>query len=145
MELRIKRLKQEAKLPEYANKGDAGMDLFHASDNKEDVVIASGARGLLSTGLAMEIPEGCVGLVWDKSGIATKTGLQTIGGVIDSGYRGEIKVAVFNSSSSEIVIRGDQKIAQLLIQNIENPTIVETDDIWEATERGVDGFGSTGV
>ena len=140
MDIQIQQLHSRARLPEYAHVGDAGMDLFSV----ETVNIAAGERTVVPTGLAMAIPEGYVGLVWDKSGIAVTSGLTTLAGVIDAGYRGEIKIAVLNTSKKEYVCEAGQKIAQLLIQPVVQPTIVESNDL-SVTERGQGGFGSTGL
>ncbi|MCX6713784.1 MAG: dUTP diphosphatase, partial [Candidatus Vogelbacteria bacterium] len=85
MKIKVKKLDLEAKLPSYAHLGDAGMDIYAL----EDVVLKSGERARIKTGIAIEIPNGFVGLVWDKSGISTNHGLKTLAGVVDSGYRGE--------------------------------------------------------
>jgi dUTP pyrophosphatase len=90
MELKIKKLHPHASLPSYAHAGDAGFDLFSI----ESVVIPASMRVLVRAGIAMEIPTGYVGLVWDKSGLSNNHGLKTLGGVIDAGYRGEIKVGL---------------------------------------------------
>ena len=90
MELRVKKLKGEAKIPFYAHDNDAGMDLYSC----EDVVIQKGSKALVGTGIALEIPDNYVGLVWDKSGLATTHGLKTLGGVVDAGYRGEVMVGL---------------------------------------------------
>ena len=92
--LKIKKISPNAIVPSYAHPGDAGMDLYSC----EDVTISPSERKLIPTGISVIIPEGCVGLIWDKSGLAVKHGLTTLAGVIDEGYRGEIKVAIFNTS-----------------------------------------------
>lgn len=139
MQLKIKKLEQGAVLPNYATAGDAGMDLFAL----ESARIEPGARTQIRTGIAMEIPDGFVGLVWDKSGLSHKYGLKTLGGVIDSGYRGEILVGVVNLCTNPIVFEAGQKVAQMLIQKVEQAEIVEVDDL-SSTDRGEGGFGSTG-
>ncbi len=139
MELRIKKLHPNAKLPAYAQAGDAGFDLCVF----EDTLVHHGARVLAGTGIVMEIPVGYVGLIWDKSGLSNNHGLKTLGGVIDAGYRGEIKVGVVNLSTSDYVIEAGQKIAQMLIQKVETPILVEVDELSD-TARGDSGFGSTG-
>ncbi len=137
--LNIKKLHTRAKLPHYAHPHDAGADLFSV----EDVVIPPGERVLVSTGIALEIPEGYVGLVWDKSGLSTTHGLKTLGGVIDAGYRGEIKIGIINLSKDPYHLGVGHKVAQLLLQNVEHAHIVEVDDLSSST-RGEGGFGSTG-
>ncbi len=140
MNLAIKKLLPEATLPQYAHDTDAGMDLCSV----EQLTVHPQERVLVSTGIALAIPTGYVGLVWDKSGIATKTGLTTLAGVIDSGYRGELKIALLNTSTENYTIVPGQKIAQLLIQPIMHPVLREVDSL-PATERGDGGFGSTGL
>lgn len=139
MTLRIKKLHPEATLPKYALPNDAGMDIF----SNETTVINSGERKLISTGISMAIPAGFVGLVWDKSGIASKHGIKTMAGVIDSGYRGEVKILVHNLSDSSFQVEKGSKIAQLLIQPVHQLEIKEVEEL-DSTERGADGFGSTG-
>lgn len=139
MEIKVKKIDKEALLPVYANIDDAGADLFCA---KETVVLA-GKRGLVPTGISMEIQEGYVGLIWDKSGLAVKSGITTIAGVIDASYRGEIMVAVFNLSDEPHTFSVGNKIAQILIQPIIKGNFVEA-DILSNTERNDKGFGSTG-
>lgn len=139
MILKIKKLKENAKIPAYAHPGDAGFDLFVA----EEVVISAGKRVLVGTGIALEIPDGFVGLIWDKSGLATVHGLKTLGGVIDAGYRGEIKVGIINLSAEDYTISAGHKVAQMLIQKVERADIKEVAELSDAI-RGEGGFGSTG-
>ncbi len=139
MPLHIKKLHPEAVLPRYALPNDAGMDLF----SNEAAIINSNERKLISTGISMAIPAGFVGLVWDKSGIASKHGIKTMAGVIDSGYRGEVKILMHNLSDKSFVVEKGSKIAQLLIQPVHQLEITEVDEL-DSTERGTGGFGSTG-
>lgn len=139
MEMKLKKLKVEAKLPAFAHDDDAAMDLFAA----EDVTIEPGTRAAVPTGVAMAIPEGYVGLIWDKSGIAVKRGLKTIAGVIDAGYRGEVLVGLHNLGDEPQTFESGDKVAQMLIQKFEHPTLVEVEELDE-TARGEGGFGSTG-
>lgn len=141
MVIKIKRLCEEAIIPKYATRGDAGMD-FYAN---ETITIRSQERKLISTGIAIAIPLGYVGLIWDKSGIATKQGLKTMAGVIDSGYRGEIKILVHNLSNETHIIEAGKKIAQMLIQPVEQREVIEVTELDNNTERGDGGFGSTGL
>ncbi len=136
--LKIERLNSQAKLPQKAHPSDAGFDLF----STEDYSIPAYSQALIKTGLKLAIPNGCVGLIWDKSGLAN-LGYTTMGGVIDSSYRGEIKVIFKNLSEDIVNIETGQKIAQLLIQKIENLKIKET-NINDKTSRQENGFGSTG-
>jgi dUTP pyrophosphatase len=137
--LKTKRLREDAKIPAYAHPGDAGLDLYVA----EDVTLLSGKRAGVLTGIAMEIPEGYVGLIWDKSGLSMRHGLKTLGGVIDAGYRGEVIVGIINLSDEEHTIQKGEKVAQMIIQRKESVAIEETEKLSE-TARGERGFGSTG-
>lgn len=140
MELYIKKIRPTSVAPDYANEHDAGMDLYAA----ETVTIQAGQSGLVPTGIAMSIPEGYVGLIWDKSGLAVKHKLVTTAGVIDAGYRGEIQVALMNTGSEPYVAEAGKKIAQLLVQPVSLPTIIEVDELPDS-QRGANGFGSTGL
>jgi dUTP pyrophosphatase len=116
------------------------MDLFA----NETLIIPPNERKLIGTGIALAIPQNFVGLIWDKSGIASKNGLKVMAGVIDSNYRGEVKVLLHNLSSEKYEIIKGNKIAQLLIQPVTQFPILETDDL-DQTSRGEKGFGSTGI
>ena len=139
MELRVQKLHPQAKLPTFAHASDAGMDLYCV----EELALAPGERGQVRTGIALGIPEGYVGLIWDKSGVSHKRGIKTLGGVIDSGFIGEILVGILNTGEEPQTFSIGDKIAQILIQKVEHPTIIETDSL-EDTARGAQGFGSTG-
>lgn len=140
MKIKFQKILKEAITPSYAHPGDAGMDIFSA----EDVTIKAGERKNIKTGLKMELPEGCVALVWDKSGLAFKHGIKTMAGVIDSCYRGEIGIVLVNLSDTDYKIKNGQKIAQVLIQKVENAKI-EVAEKLNDTKRATGGFGSTGV
>lgn len=140
-ELPVKRLTATSTLPSKANLFDAGLDLY--SDEKDPVTLAPGQRRLFSTGISVAIPKGFVGLIWPRSGHAVKTGLDTMAGVIDSPYRGEVKVLLINHSQDHQVYRHGDKIAQLIIQQAPDFTPVETENLDE-TSRGERGFGSSG-
>lgn len=139
MELRVQKLHDAAQVPTYAHEGDAGMDLYALAD----VMLAPGQRTQVKTGIAMEIPLGYVGLIWDKSGLSHKYGLKTLGGVVDAGYRGEIQVGVVNLGSETVTLEAGHKVAQMLMQKVERPTIVLAEELSE-TARGDGAFGSTG-
>jgi dUTP pyrophosphatase len=139
MILKIKKLHQDAKIPKYAHHDDAGCDLFAV----EDTLVKVGQRIPVPTGLVMEIPEGFVGLIWDKSGLAVKHGIKTIAGVIDSTYRGEILVAVTNLSDTDYLFEKGHKIAQMIIQRKETVEFEEVDELTD-TVRGGGRLGSTG-
>lgn len=140
MEVRVKRLHSNAIIPTVASAGDAGYDLFAI----ESVRIAPFERVAVDTGISLELPIGFVGVVWGKSGRALREGLTILGGVIDSSYRGAIKVIVFNASDKEILIESSSKVAQLLIQPVLSVPMMEADDL-RVTARGANGFGSTGL
>lgn len=137
--IRVKRLVSDIKLPSYAHPDDAGMDLYSA----EEKIIAPGEHCTIKTGVAIAIPKGFVGLIWDKSGIA-KNGLKTMGGVLDSNYRGEIILILKNVSEKAYEVKKNNKIAQLLIQPIVNNQVVEVNEL-DDTDRGEKGLGSTGL
>jgi len=134
----VERITSEAKLPTRAHDGDAGLDLYA----NEYCSIAPYQQGLIATGIKMIIPYGYAGLIWDKSGLATQ-GLTNLGGVIDTGYRGEVKVIIKNLSEDIINIEPGQKIAQILIQKVE---LLEPEEglINDQTERQTGAFGSSG-
>jgi len=140
MTIKIKKLSESAIPPKFANPRDAGMDFY----SNETIELQPNERKLISTGISMAIPAGYVGLIWDKSGLASKHGLKTMAGVIDSGYRGEIKILVHNLSLETYLVESGKKIAQMLIQPIEQRKVIEVDCLDE-TERGEGGFGSTGL
>jgi dUTP pyrophosphatase len=139
MDIKIKKITPEAKAPAYAHPGDAGMDLYACVH----MTLAPGETKPVPTGIQMAIPEGYVGLVWDKSGISLK-GVHRLAGVVDAGYRGEVRVVMVNLGTEPFEIRPGMKIAQMLIQPVEVPTIVESDTL-DDTSRGAGGFGSTGL
>jgi len=140
MKIKIKKLVPEAIIPSYSLPGDAGMDMYSV----EDAVIEAGERKLISTGISIELPEGFVSLVWDKSGIALKKGIKTMGGVIEHTYRGEYKIILFNTSKEKFEIKKGDKIAQVLIQPIVTAEIEEVEELSDSV-RGKGGFGSTGI
>lgn len=140
VDITLVKLDDSMSLPSYAHPGDAGIDLRAAVDTE----IKTGETGLIPTGIKMAIPAGYVGLVWDRSGYAVKNSIHTLAGVVDSGYRGEIKVVLKNFGNEEFKIAKDMKVAQLLIQPIVTANIVEVESL-EETSRADGGFGSTGV
>lgn len=139
MKLQIKKLHPEAKVPSFAHDTDAGMDLH----TTQDVELQPGELFAIPTGIAFAIPVGHVGLIWDKSGVAIKRGLKTMGGVVDAGYRGEVFVGLVNTGSEVQTFAAGEKVAQMVIQKIEQPSIQEVDEL-DDTERGEGAFGSTG-
>ena len=128
--------------PRFSHPGDAGADLTAS----EAAVIPAGERALIGTGFAVAIPDGHAGLVMPRSGLAVRNGVTVVNapGLIDSGYRGEVKVALINHGSDDFVIERGDRIAQLVIVAVPAVEFVEVDDL-AASERGTGGFGSTGV
>jgi dUTP pyrophosphatase len=137
----VRRLRPDALLPERAYRGDAGFDLAAC----ERVELAPGERSLVPTGLAVAIPEGYAGFVQPRSGLAAKHGISIVNtpGLVDSGYRGELKVALLNTDRREsFVVAPGMRIAQLVIVPLPDVELVEVDELPES-ERGVRGFGSS--
>ena len=126
-------------IPQYAHAGDAGADITAS----EKIAIPPRERTLVSTGVRLEIPEGYVGLIWPRSGLAVKKGIDCGAGVIDSHYRGEVKVLLFYHSDNEIQNEPGDRIAQILIQKVERVEFHLVDQLNE-TARSDAGFGSTG-
>ncbi|MBR3318143.1 MAG: dUTP diphosphatase [Atopobiaceae bacterium] len=143
IELRITRLDSQVELPSYAYEGDAGLDLRA----NEDVTLQPFERRLISTGLAIAIPEGYAGFVQPRSGLALKQGLSMANtpGLIDSHYRGELKVVAINlDAHNAIHVERGERIAQLVIQQVPVVHLMEVEELDE-TDRGAGGFGSSGV
>ena len=138
MEMKVKKIHKDAKLPGYGHIGDAGLDLFSVME----CVLKGGEARAISTGIQVAIPDGYVGLIWDKSGISLKN-IHRLAGVVDAGYRGEIKVVMTNLSSKAFSIEKGMKIAQMLIQPVIKVKVVDS-EVLDETSRGEDGFGSTG-
>src|SRR5215475_7804806 len=137
--LKFKQLDQRATLPTRGSASSAGLDLYSI----EDITIRPHQRILARTGLSVAVPVGFYGRVAPRSGLAVKNGLDVLAGVIDSGYRGELCCALYNSGDETIVLPAESKICQLIIEKIITPTAVWADDL-DATSRGEGGFGSTG-
>jgi dUTP pyrophosphatase len=143
IDIQIKLLDEELPMPRYQHDGDAGLDL----SSRIDLVLEPGGRATVPTGIAVAIPSGYAGLVLIRSGLAARHGIQCVNspGLIDSGYRGEIAVIMLNTDKRDsfVVSRGD-RIAQLLIQRVEEVALVKADEL-DDTSRGAGGFGSTGI
>ena len=142
VQISIKRLDPELPLPSYAHPGDAGADLHSAVE----VTLQPGERALVPTGIAMALPEGYVGLVHPRSGLAAHHGISIVNapGTIDAGYRGEVSVCLVNTDrSTPFTVRRGDRIAQLVVQKVEVAAFVDADDLTE-TARGPGGYGSTG-
>lgn len=143
LRLMIQRVDKDLPLPKYAYPGDAGLDLMTAKDLR----IKPGERTLISTGIALAIPEGYAGFVQPRSGLALKQGLTIVNtpGLIDSHYRGEIKIVALNTDKhNTIFLERGQRVAQLVIQKVPRVEIVECSNL-NSTERSLGGFGSSGL
>ena len=141
--MKIKKLNDRAVIPTYGSEFSAGADLYACEG--EEIVIKSGETKLIHTGIAMEIPCGYVGLVYARSGLASKRGLAPANkvGVIDSDYRGEIMVALYNQSSTTQTVADGERIAQIVFTPYASAEFSVVDSL-DDTERGEGGFGSTG-
>lgn len=143
MEILVSRKDQTVPLPKYAKSGDAGADLISTIDT----IVYPEERAVIPTGLALAIPEGFVGLIHPRSGLALNYGISIVNtpGTVDSGYRGEIKVILINHDKwKPFEIKAGDRIAQLVIQKVEQPIFREVTEL-DLTDRGSGGFGSTGV
>lgn len=141
MKLKFKLLTKAARLPQYAHDGDSGMDICAT----EAVSIFPKSWGVIATGLAAVIPSGYELQVRPRSGMAARDGVVAAFGTVDAGYRGEIKVTLYNHSQNIYSTEIGDRIAQLVLAPVTRAEIEATDDLGEATERGANGFGSTGV
>jgi len=139
--MKVKRLHSNARLPEKAHAGDLGYDLYAT----EDTVILREETRLVPTGIAIEFPAGYGGLIKDRSSVATKKNLFTVAGVIDNGYTGEIRIALFNAAEGPVKISAGEKIAQLVLIPTVDFEITEVAELTSADGRGHGGFGSTGA
>jgi dUTP pyrophosphatase len=139
MQIRIKKLTPDAVIPQAQRPGDAGLDLYSI----EDFELKPGERHAFKTGVAMEIPMDFVGLVWDRGGLAVKHGLTTLAGVVDANYRGEIMVAILNTSDEIYNVKKGDRIAQMLIQKYESVEFVESEELSDSA-RGAAWSGSSG-
>jgi dUTP pyrophosphatase len=139
MDVKVKKIHPEARLPVYGHPGDAGFDLFAC----ETLVLAPGEVRAVPTGIALAIPRGFAGLIWDKSGISLR-GVHKLAGVVDAGYRGEVRVVLANLGGEPYEIKAGMKIAQMLVQPVHEVGLVEAESL-DDTSRGEGGFGSTGL
>lgn len=139
--LPVRRLNYTAILPTRAKAHDAGFDLYADQDRW----VVPGCPETVPTGIALALPEGTVGMVCSRSGLAAKHGIFVLNapGIIDSGYRGEVGVVLANHTSTPYQVRAGDRIAQLVITPVLTPAVVEVDEL-EATDRGTGGFGSSG-
>ena len=132
-------LNENAQSPTKSHNADAGFDLYAS----EDAIVRCRDRTVVKTGLSLRIPEGMAGLIWPRSGLSVKSGIDVLAGVIDSGYRGEIMVCLYNTSSEVVDIKRGDRIAQIIFQEVPSTTLILSDDLG-ASQRGSNGFGSTG-
>ena len=141
MKLKVKLLSPDAQLPRYAHPDDSGMDLASV----EDVVIAPGARALVHTGVAIELPPGTEAQLRPRSGLALRHGITVLNSpaTIDEGYRGELMVVLINHGDTDFQITKGMRIAQMVVCPVLRPEIVESDD-FTYSSRSTSGFGSTG-
>jgi dUTP pyrophosphatase len=140
--LRIRRLDERALLPSRAHLGDAGLDLCAL----EECVLGPGERAAIRTGIAVEVPDGQAGLVLPRSGLASRHGIALVNapGLIDAGYRGEVRVLLLNTDRvAPFTITAGDRIAQLVLVRIESPEVLEVQEL-SMSERGAAGFGSSG-
>jgi dUTP pyrophosphatase len=144
MKINIKKLSDKAVIPAYGSEFAAGADLYACIDN--DVKIQPHTTVVIPTGIALELPVGYAGLIYARSGLATKKGLAPANkvGVVDCDYRGEVKVALHNHGETEQVVSAGERIAQLVITPYITATFIEADEL-SSTVRGAGGFGSTGT
>lgn len=141
--VRVKRLRNGAKLPAYGSCEAAGADLYACLD--ESITLDPGKTAFIPTGIALEVPKGCAGLIYARSGMACKRGLAPANkvGVIDSDYRGEVMVALYNHGNIPQIVENGERVAQLVITPVLMPAYEDADDL-DVTIRGKGGFGSTG-
>jgi dUTP pyrophosphatase len=129
----------DGSVPQYATEGAAGADLRASSD----AVLEPGARAAVPTGLRLQIPPGHVGLIWPRSGLAVRHGIDTLAGVVDCDYRGEVQVVLVNHGADTVRIAAGERIAQILFQKVERASLRAVDAL-EHSARGAGGFGSSG-
>ena len=141
--MKIKKLNDRAIIPTYGTEFAAGADLYSCEEN--EIKIAAGETRIIHTGIAMEIPQGYVGLIYARSGLSTKRGLAPANkvGVIDADYRGEIMVALYNQSGAEQTVGIGERVAQIVFTRYDMAEFEVVDEL-DSTERGEGGFGSTG-
>lgn len=135
----VQLLHPEAKVPTKTNYNDAGFDLY----SNTSTIIPPKQRKTVSTGIALQMPEHFAGLIWPRSGLSVKQGIDVLAGVVDSGYRGEIMVCLYNTSDQNVVINTGDRIAQIIFQEVPR-VIMEVHESLGSSQRGDNGFGSSG-
>ena len=143
MEIKVCKISEDAKIPSFKREGDAGMDLCSI----EDFTLNPMSFGVVGTGLKFEIPDGYEIQIRPRSGLAAKYGISVLNtpGTIDSGYRGEVKVILFNFSPNQFKIEKGMRICQMVVSKLDKFNLIETDTINEISERKDGRFGSTGL
>lgn len=141
--LKVKKINEDAILPNYAHQNDAGLDLYSVNE----MILNPGERGLAHTGIKIELPENTEAQIRPRSGLALKHGITTLNspGTIDEGYRGEIGVILINLSNETFKIEKGMKIAQMVVKPVLRVNVLETDEEFSETERSSGGFGSSGL
>ena len=139
MNVGYKFLTETAKSPYKANKNDAGFDLH----SDEDAQIFGKQRKVIKTGVSLEMPDNLAGLIWPRSGLSVKQGIDVLAGVVDAGYRGEIMVCLYNTSDRNVEIKRGDRIAQMIFQEVPTVSLLLREKLG-ASQRGSNGFGSTG-
>ena len=143
--IRVKRLTESAKLPTRGSVDAIGLDLYaDLSGHRYKQTVPAGQRAVIECGISIAFPQGYYGRIAPRSGLALKKGIMVMAGVIDVDYRGPIKVLLFNTTSDVFFVDGGDRIAQLIMERADMLSVVEVDDL-DATIRGGDGFGSSGV
>jgi dUTP pyrophosphatase len=137
--IKTKLLTPNSKLPTRANENDAGWDLYATVET----IIPPKQRKTVNTGIAIHMPEHFAGLIWPRSGLSVKQGIDVLAGVVDSGYRGEIMVCLYNTSDEDVVIHIGDRIAQIIFQEVPR-VIMEVHESLGSSQRGDNGFGSSG-
>ena len=137
--VQVQLLNEAAKVPTRANLTDAGFDLYSV----EDLIIAPQSRKTVKTGISLEMPDHFAGLIWPRSGLSVKSGIDVLAGVIDSGYRGEIMVCLYNTSKDVVEIKRGDRIAQIIFQEVPLVSLSLSETLG-SSQRGDNGFGSTG-
>ena len=138
--VKVQILNSDGIVPTKTNQSDAGFDLY----SNIDTVIPSKQRKTVSTGIAIQMPEHFAGLIWPRSGLSVKKGIDVLAGVIDSGYRGEIMVCLYNTSDENVTIATGDRIAQIIFQEVPRVTMTVHSSLG-SSQRGDNGFGSSGL
>jgi len=136
----VKLLNEKAEAPTKAHRSDAGYDLYAS----EDAVVVGRQRTTIKTGVSFDMAEGLAGLIWPRSGLSVKKGIDVLAGVVDSGYRGEVMVCLYNTSDEDVEIKHGDRIAQIIFQEVPLVSLIQSEEL-ETSQRGSNGFGSTGT